>query len=267
MSHTHLHPRLLVLVAAFVLLAVQAGATTVIYSTNTSGNVYSYDTVSGSTTLLMDETLVFDDGSANVDALWVDSATGNFVFSVTNTELIGGVAYADEDLLLYDRSSGVASLYLDLTSVLGAPEDVDAVFVLPNGHILLSTTTGASIGGLSFADEDVVEYDPLSGTATLYFDGTSVLGGSEDIDAVQIGPSGQLLFSTTTNVTVGGTTYNRNDLLAYDASSGTVSLYLDVSSVLGGVGNVNGIYLPEPGIALLLGAGVAGLLLLGRVRP
>lgn len=254
------------IVAAVALLASPAAATTVVYSQATSGNIYSYDTVSGTTTLLMDQTVVFDDGSANVDALWVDSTMTTFVFSVANTELIGGVSYGDEDLITYDTTTGTASLYLDLTSVLGASKDVNAVYVLANGDVLLSTTTGASIGALSFGSQDIVEYNPSTGTASLYFDGTAVLGKNANVDAVQVGPSGQIVFSTASNLKLGGTTYNKNDLLAYDPISGTVSLYLDTSTLLGGVGNVNGIYVPEPDTALLMVSGTLGLLFLGRRR-
>ena len=40
-------------------------------------------------------------------------------------------------------------------------EQIDALHVRNNGNILLSTDTSATLGGLTFLDGDIVEYNPF----------------------------------------------------------------------------------------------------------
>jgi len=57
--------------------------------------------------------------------------------------------------------------------------------MLDDGRFLLSTDSGATLGGLTFADADVVLYDPLKDTAVKVFDGTTLTAASDgDVDAV-----------------------------------------------------------------------------------
>ena len=64
----------------------------------------------------------------------------------------------------------------------GTAEDIDAVAVLGNGHVLISTEAGDSLGGLAFLDGDVVEWDPVNLTASLFFS-EALFGADVDIDA------------------------------------------------------------------------------------
>jgi hypothetical protein len=51
--------------------------------------------------------------------------------------------------------------------------------------IFLSTIENATLGGLGFGNDDLVEYNSLTDMATLFFDGgTFFTGSAEDIDAV-----------------------------------------------------------------------------------
>ena len=60
------------------------------------------------------------------------------------------------------------------------------------GTFVLSTYDEAGLGGLTFQDEDLVDYDPVTDTATMVFDGSALFtdGGAEDIDAVHVLPNG-----------------------------------------------------------------------------
>jgi hypothetical protein len=41
-------------------------------------------------------------------------------------------------------------------------EDVDAIELLADGHLLVSTTDSASVSGVSAKDEDLLEFTPTS---------------------------------------------------------------------------------------------------------
>lgn len=85
------------------------------------------------------------------------------------------------------------------------PEDVDALAVLPDGRLLLSTIGASGVPGLAWDDVDVVAFSPVSlgaktaGAFSLYFDGSLVgltPNSSEDVDALSVTPEGHLLIST-----------------------------------------------------------------------
>jgi hypothetical protein len=159
-------------------------------------------------------------GSADVFAFHVldqDSLLLAFTASVT----VGGQAYVPTDIVRFDATSlgantaGTFSLYfngidvgLDTTS-----ENIDALDILSDGRILISTTGNPTVPGLSgLADEDILTFTPTtlgtttSGTWTWYFDGSDVALGSssEDIDALDIGPNGAIYLSTLGDFAVTG---------------------------------------------------------------
>jgi PEP-CTERM motif len=59
--------------------------------------------------------------------------------------------------------------------------------VLGDGSILLSTTSGATIGGLTFLAGDVIRYVPSTNTATILLPG-STFSATENVDAVFFAP-------------------------------------------------------------------------------
>jgi hypothetical protein len=123
---------------------------------------------------------------ADVDAVTADGDDLLLSFDVT-VDLPGG-PYADEDLVRWDGSS--FTLELD-GSEAGVPAglDLDAAHRLGNGHLLLSFDTAGMIGGVAFADEDLLELSPGTGTWELAYDGSAEHPGwiAADLDAVAIG--------------------------------------------------------------------------------
>ena len=80
-------------------------------------------------------------------------------------------------------------------------EDVDGLHVMPDGDLLISTSGGFSVPGVSGADEDVVRFSPTSlgantaGSWSMYFDGSDVglnTSSSEDTSGVSLGVNGDL---------------------------------------------------------------------------
>jgi uncharacterized protein YjiK len=100
---------------------------------------------------------------------------------------------------------------------------------------LVSFTGSASLGGFSFADEDIMRFDGMSWS--LYFDGSDVGVGSPDLFAFAVVDSDTLLMSFSAAITIGGLSITPQDVVRFDATSlgsvtaGTFSMYLDGSDV------------------------------------
>ncbi|MCG8584064.1 MAG: hypothetical protein MI757_05070 [Pirellulales bacterium] len=168
-------------------------------------------------------------GSSNdINALFVRD-NGNIVFSPNGNIEIDGTTYGDDDLIEYNPTDGTATLLFDgRTLFSNSNEDINAVHILDNGNIILSTVANATLGGLTFGDDDLVEYDPNTDTATMFFDGGALFSNtSEDIDAVYITEEGTILLSTIGNATLGGLTFGDDDIVEYDPVADTATIYLD----------------------------------------
>ena len=197
--------------------------------------------------------------------------------SSTSGGTVGGVSFADEDILSYDTGSGTWAMFIDGSDIGlsgSGSRDVDAFYIMSDGSVLLSfvgATTIPNVGSVD--DSDIVRFTPTStgsttaGTFSMYFDGSDVglTSNSEDVDAIGIAPDGRLLISTTGNPSVSGVSGDADeDLLAFTATSlgsttsGTWAMYFDGSDVglnnsgseeTGGtwVDNANNIYLTAKG--------------------
>lgn len=104
---------------------------------------------------------------------------------------------------------------------------------------------GNMIGGLTFTDGDVIEFDSTTNTATLVFAETLITPGA-DVDAFHILPNGNYLISVLfNNRTLGGFTFNDGDLVEYNPTTNTASLYFlgeaDFVEVSAGGGDINAV--------------------------
>lgn len=162
---------------------------------------------------------------------------------------VGGVSFADEDVLAYDTASGTWTMVLDGSDIglsgAGA-RDVDAVHQLADGSFLLSIQGASTLPGVGAVDDsDIVRFVPTSTGATtagafeLWFDGSDVglTAGGEDVDAVHVLPDGDVLVSTTGSFSVPGASGSDEDLVRFTPSSlgastaGSWSLWFDGSDV------------------------------------
>jgi hypothetical protein len=84
-------------------------------------------------------------------------------------------------------------------------ENIDALDILPDGRILISTTGNVSVPGASAGEEDILAFSPTalgeltSGSWSLYFDGSDVdliSKNKEDIDGFSIASNGNILLTT-----------------------------------------------------------------------
>jgi len=145
-----------------------------------------------------DYTLAFDALAAgvpagvDVDAVTVDDDDLLLSFDVA-VDLPGG-PYGDEDLVRWNGSAFSIELDGDAAGV-PAGVDLDAAHRLANGNLLLSFDAGGSAGGVTFADEDVLEHDPGSGGWELAYDGSAEHPGwvAADLDALAVGEPPSIL--------------------------------------------------------------------------
>ena len=171
------------------------------------------------------------------EVLYVSSTTGGTA---------GGVSFADEDILTFNRSTGVWSMFFDGSDVGVGGVDIDAVSLQADGSILMSFDAAITLGALgTVADADIVRFVPTSlgpntaGTFAWYFDGSDVglSDASEDIDVIAFTPDGKLVISTVGAVSVTGVSGADEDLLVFTATqlgettSGTWAMYFDGSDV------------------------------------
>lgn len=220
--------------------------------------------------------LLFDGSDVGLANLAIDAFTllgpTQIALSFTEAATISGVSGTvdDSDLVLFTATSlgattaGTFSWYFDASDVglTTNDEDIDAVELLPDGSLLVSTLGPFSVTGISGEDADLARFVPsalgatTSGTWSMYFDASDVglSTANEDVDAVARDASGKLYFSTTGNYSVTGSSGADEDVFTFQptalgaATSGTFgsSLFFD-GSAWGLSGNdIVAIDLPAP---------------------
>jgi hypothetical protein len=171
------------------------------------------------------------------EIIYLSSSTGGTV---------GGVSFANEDILAFNTTTGAYSMYFDGSDVGLAAVNLDGVALLEDGTILMTFEATISLTGAdTVADADIVLFTPTSlgattaGTWSLQFDGSDVglTTTNEDVDVVALTPDGKLVISTLGAYSVNGVSGTDEDLLLFTATSwgstttGTWSMYLDGSDV------------------------------------
>lgn len=239
-----------------LLLSADAGAALISTTSSAASGGVSWG--SGDVVDLAAGALVFDDralfdGSENVDA-W--SAYGSrWVLSSSTDSTIGGTAYRDGDLIVWNPLTGEAGLFLSEDAFGGADEDIDAVHVFADGTLALSTTSSATLGGLRFASGDVVRYDPAADSAAMLFDGSDWFDASENIDALAV-IGDDLLISSSTDGTAGALAFTDGDILRFDGAGLTLWLSESVFAADEDIDALAVIDVPAPPVAALLCIGL-----------
>jgi len=208
---------------------------------------------------------------------------GHIVFS-TSTDVsqgFGGLPYLNNGDLIEWAGSHASILFDEEIGFGGADANIDAFAPLPNGNWLLSTDLSATLGGLSFDNGDIVEYDPVNDVATLFMglDEASIFTGdpqsNADIDALHVLADGRVIFSIRSDGIgqIGnGLTYSMadepgTDLFALDPMTGDATVFLDGDGLFDGeTRNLDAVSLPEPGLLTMLGAGIVALVVLDHRR-
>lgn len=213
----------------------------------------------------------------NVDAAHM-LANGRVVISTQAGVTIAGVVMSESDLVELNPANGTASLLFDASAagLVGKNNTVpntNAVHVLDNGHILFSTASndGVTFKGGTYNKDDVIEYDPVNDTASLFFDGSLITGVSAAIgfEANVMGfaviDANHVLIAardeeTRNALTLGGVSFTPDDLVLYNTSNNTSTLFMEGLNEFSAPGEildaVTPAVVPEPTSAGLLSLGV-----------
>lgn len=123
-----------------------------------------------------------------IDAVSYDPSSDTAWFSFDTPIDLFGTVLREADVV----DSATLTRVFDATAA-GVPAgmDVDGVSQLPGTNdVLLSFDVGGTLGGVTFADEDVLRYDPDGGTFTLEVDASAADPdwGPADLDALELIP-------------------------------------------------------------------------------
>lgn len=195
---------------------------------------YNFDLVPGNNTFFTTDNISSAPAAVTDRFLLSVSATGDVDLGSGAGELVD---FNKGDIVLYDPVTDAAELFIGVDNTPEyAVKDPNAIHLLPNGQVVLSSNEdGNEIGttDLMFDKDDIVLFDKLTNTATLLFDGSTLITGSNlNIDAVYVLPDGRIVFSTAESASGnkfgGGTeTWSDSDLVLYDPADDTFLVYLE----------------------------------------
>jgi len=222
-----------------------------------SGDISALDQVYGDAYRVWVETFV---RSENINALHALDEHRIIFSTSTDGVMESGLAFQDGDLLLLDVLTGETSTYLSESLFSGANEDIDALYVYPDGRIALSGTSTMALGGLHWGSDDVALYDPVADLAALILDGGETFDRRENVDALHLLEDGSMLLSSSTDFAIGGVSYLDADVIRFDPLSGHHELFLPEAR-FGTNEDVDALTLvptliQTPGTAVLLGLGL-----------
>jgi len=164
----------------------------------------------------------------------------------TSKITLAGVTFERGDIVEYDTVAGTASLFFSGRQYFrnsdgdtGVAENIDALYVYPDGRMLLSTDSTARLGAstLKFEPGDVVLFDMAADTASLFFDGNGTgslfrtsgwnRGATEDVDAFHLMDNGHYLLSTSGDARLGANhvSLKPGDIVEYDPVNDLASVY------------------------------------------
>ncbi|SDI19832.1 Serine protease, subtilisin family [Actinokineospora alba] len=178
----------------------------------------------------------FDGSDVGLAGLAVDAFArlpdGALALSFTEPGTVPGVgAVDDSDLVRFvptalgKDTEGTFGLWFDGSDVAMTTddEDIDAVDVLADGRIALSTVGDLKVTGMTAADEDLTAFTPTTlgpttaGSYAVLFDGSDVglSTADEDVDAAAFRTDGVLVLSTIGALAAPGVTASDDDLVAF----------------------------------------------------
>ena len=174
----------------------------------------------------------------NLGALTDTLQVGSWISGANNFDFFSGTV---DEVRIYDRALSQTELQSVMNTPLSgmAPSPTPTPSPSPSpGSAYLSVATDGTVGGVVVANEDIVALNTTTAAYQVYFDGSDVGLAASDVDAFYIEPSGNILFSTTTNVTLAGAgAVTPQDIVRFtpislgDTTSGTFEMYFDGSDV------------------------------------
>ena len=140
---------------------------------------------------------------------------------------VGGVSFADEDILFLDLATGRWSKFFDGSDVGLSHSRIGAFDLLADGTLLLTFEQDTRVPGLGkvVKDQDIVRFVPqqlgptTAGTFAWYLRGSDLGFGQrgQGLDALTFTPGGGLVISPRNRLALPGAKGEDEDLLAWNA--------------------------------------------------
>ncbi|HRX86478.1 MAG TPA: hypothetical protein P5572_15760 [Phycisphaerae bacterium] len=241
-----------------LLITFAAASETISGTAFVSGDIVHYDPVADTATLQFSAANFTDANSHAVDAVYYVAAAqpAGYVLYFSDNNNVGnqlaGLIFNDGDIVRYDTDANTAGIFFAESNI--TPNaDVDAFHLLPDGSMLLSVLfNGRTLGGLTFDDGDLVRYDPMTNTASIYVLSEASFGTGADINAVTLAPDGDIILSNRENNSIGALSYDDGDIVRYDIDTGTASIMVPQAAIFDdGDGDVSSLHLLPDGTFLL----------------
>ena len=183
-------------------------------------------------------------------------AQGDLYLSMADNvgvEIGGGGPYVDEDVFVTDPAGSTSAFFFTIDA-----GDLDAFHIMSNGHYLVSSLFNGTLAGTTFADGDLMEYDPVTDTVLGAFRGLdeSAVTAGGDWSAVTMDDAGNLYLSaidstTTLNHAGGSLTFSDGDVIKVDAA-GFASVFIAGADIFDdGDGDVYGLQWMSDGSFLM----------------
>jgi uncharacterized protein YuzE len=154
-------------------------------------------------------------------------ANADILLTTQNAATLGGLSFSRGDVVRYNASTDTASLFFAASNFANPNENIDAIHLLGNGNLLLSTVNNASLAGFSFRDGDIVEWNFQTQTASLFFN-EDLFNNNANIDALAM-VGNNLVMSTTASETLGGLSFLDGDIVEYNSGADTASILFSES--------------------------------------
>ncbi len=128
---------------------------------------------------------------------------------------------------LGNSTAGSYEMYFDGSDVgvSARAEDIDALAVLPNGDLLISTLGALKVSGLTAADEDIARFSPASlgnntaGSWSLHLDVSDISSGIKDVFSLSAGSNGVYALTANRNFSAGSVSVRPLDIFGCTPTS------------------------------------------------
>ena len=180
-------------------------------------DVLKYDGATCEWTKIFDGTDAGLSATANIDALAVSGS--DLYLSFAAPVKVPGISGKVDDSDVVKYNGGTFSMHFDGSDygLTTSAENVDAIAFDETGKLLVSTTGIYTVAGLPKGqDEDLLRFD--GGTWELYFDGSTVGLGAEDIAGVDVAANGNIYLSVMDSFNVTGASGNATDIFICEPS-------------------------------------------------
>lgn len=155
------------------------------------------------------------------------TADGRQLFTLdVSATLAGGVTVTPADVVAYDGNDYTIE-FDGLARGLPRGVEIDAIAMI-DGDLLLSFDSAVSFSGFTADDEDLVRV--AGGSISLFFDGSAAgVAPGLDLDGAERLSNGHLLLSFDGSGSLGGVSFDDEDVLEHDPAAGTWEIVFDGS--------------------------------------